>query len=157
MAQAPGAANTSLSGHWSGAYAYSSGAGRVPFVAHFEEAEGRLTGSTIEPNTFADPSLEELTASIHGERHGAVVEFVKQYDLPAGGHDHPIFYAGVLDASGDRIEGRWRFPELGPGWGGRIRAHPHPPPRRRRRTPRRCGRLALSRTRPYCAPRKGSR
>ena len=101
---------TSLTGAWSGAYGYSGlshGRGDVPFNALLNEADGALTGSTDEPNTFAPGEAASLFANLSGSRAGAKVSFVKTYD-GTGGQTHSIAYEGEVNEAMTRIDGRWR-------------------------------------------------
>jgi hypothetical protein len=100
---------SSLTGAWSGAYAYplSYGALPVPFNARIEETAGSFTGDIDEPNTYADPSAPRLFASIAGTRNGLEVIFTKTMD-GTGGVAHSIYYQGTADADLSRIDGTWR-------------------------------------------------
>lgn len=98
----------SLSGYWNGVYRYPDRSASVRFNAVLEERAGALSGECVEPNTFADPSVSELFASIAGWRDGAQVSFAKQYeDVPGAGY--ALQYDGLADGGLTRIEGRWRF------------------------------------------------
>ncbi|MBI1341101.1 hypothetical protein GC169_12945 [bacterium] len=103
------AGEASLTGYWSGSYSYAGRAAATPFSAHIHEEAGLFSGETLEPNTFADPSIEELSASIFGDRKGLSVEFTKRYDPAPGAHQAAIIYSGALSADGERIDGEWRF------------------------------------------------
>ena len=104
-------AATDLSGLWLGHFAYPGGQGPVtPFVARIEEAEGLLTGTTIEPNTIA-PGGAELEALLHGSRKGRAVDFVKTYDGAAEAA-HAVDYVGQVSADGATITGVWSMEAL---------------------------------------------
>ena len=101
----------SLSGVWSGRYWYASPDLRIPatipFTASILERDGGLTGTTLEPNSFAMNDLHELTAEIEGSREADVIDFVKMYDALPGVHQNPIVYTGSVDADRTRIVGGW--------------------------------------------------
>ncbi len=100
-----------LTGAWSGEYAYPSpvhGVTRVPFNARIEEMGETFTGETDEPNTFADPAAPRLFAFLAGARQGMAVHFIKTLD-GTGGVDHSIFYEGAANPDLSRIDGTWRI------------------------------------------------
>ncbi len=99
----------SLTGLWSGEYWYAGVSFPTPFTAHFIDTNGDLTGSTLEPNRFANPDLLELSASLTGARGDLSVRFTKLYNPAPGVHRQPIFYTGVVDASFTMIDGEWSF------------------------------------------------
>ena len=98
-----------LTGVWSGEYWYGGAGFPTPFTAHFVDADGSLTGTTLEPNTFADPGLTELSATLRGARGDLSVRFIKLYDPAPGAHRSPIHYAGTIDANFTMIDGEWSF------------------------------------------------
>lgn len=99
--------DSDLTGLWSGEYWYG-GAGRpTPFTAHFVDAAGSLTGTTLEPNTFADPVVTELSATLRGARGDLSVRFAKLYDPAPGVHRSPIHYVGSVDPDLTVIDGEW--------------------------------------------------
>lgn len=107
-----------LSGFWTGVYAYPGEAAPVPFNAILTECAGALTGECVEPNTFADPGLSELFASFVGMREQDHVSLVKSYEA-ASGAGHSLHYDGAVDHQLTRIEGRWR--SVGPfEWSGHF-------------------------------------
>ena len=111
MAKKPAAfsRDSDLTGLWSGEYWYGGAGIPTPFTAHFVEAEGSLTGTTLEPNTFADPGLVELSASLRGSRSDLSLRFVKLYDQAPGVHQRPIHYIGAIDPNFTMIDGEWSF------------------------------------------------
>lgn len=98
-----------LTGYWSGSFSYAGGEGPIPFSAHISDIAGSISGTTLEPNTFARGPLTELSADIMGAANGATISFVKRYHRGPGVHRHPIYYSGTVDAKFTRIEGGWRF------------------------------------------------
>lgn len=103
-----------LSGIWSGWYAYADGRDRVPFTAMISERDGAFSGSTLEPNTFAAGDGEELQADISGLRDGEAVDFVKRYTAGQNVHNQPILYEGETDPKLTIIRGDWSFED---DWG----------------------------------------
>jgi hypothetical protein len=101
--------DTDLTGLWSGEYWYAGAANPVPFSAHIVDTAGNITGSTLEPNTFAHPGLIELSAGIEGARGELSVRFTKIYHAAPGVHRDPIFYSGSVDAAFTMIDGQWTF------------------------------------------------
>ncbi len=101
--------DSDLTGLWSGEYWYSGRPFPTPFTAHIIDSAGNLSGTTLEPNTFAKSSLTELSADIDGARSASSVRFTKLYHRARGVHDYPIFYAGAVDAKFTVIEGDWSF------------------------------------------------
>ena len=99
--------SSDLTGLWSGEYWYGGAGQPTPFTAHFVDTDGSLTGTTLEPNTFADPGLGELSATLRGARGDQSVRFVKLYDPAPGVHRSPIHYAGSVDAEFTMIDGGW--------------------------------------------------
>ncbi|MEM6627500.1 MAG: hypothetical protein AAF719_12415 [Pseudomonadota bacterium] len=96
-----------LTGIWSGKYWYDGGGDSVPFTADIVESSGRFSGTTMEPNTFADIIYEELSADIAGAREGAKLRFTKVYHPIGGAHQAPIFYEGQFDEALTLISGEW--------------------------------------------------
>ncbi|MFY0637152.1 hypothetical protein [Maricaulis maris] len=109
----------SLAGEWVGTYSYSDAAAPVPFVVRLGDVGGRLSGTSEEANTFADPSASHLHAALSGRREGWDASFTKTYD-GAGGADHSLDYTGQISVCGRRIRGRWRLPveQAGMDWSG---------------------------------------
>jgi hypothetical protein len=101
--------NSDLTGLWSGEYWYAGASAPVPFSAHIVDTAGNITGTTLEPNTFAHPGLIELSAGIEGARGELSVRFTKIYHAAPGVHRDPIFYSGSVDAAFTMIDGQWTF------------------------------------------------
>jgi hypothetical protein len=101
--------NSDLTGLWSGEYWHAGAANPVPFSAHIVDTAGNITGTTLEPNTFAHPGLIELSAGIEGARGELSVRFTKIYHAAPGVRRDPIFYSGAVDAAFTMIDGQWTF------------------------------------------------
>lgn len=99
-------AGASLTGVWSGYYGYDGQPDRVPFQAKLSAAGATFAGTTIEPNTFGEPSTMFLTANVVGQSANGVVSFVKTYD-GTGGQSHSVSYRGTLSANGQCVSGTW--------------------------------------------------
>lgn len=103
--------DTSISGVWSGRYWYANSSFHipttVPFTACLTELSGALTGTTLEPNTFADNNLSELTGVLDGMLIDDVIQFTKVYDSLPGVHQLPIRYMGDVYEDANRIAGGW--------------------------------------------------
>ncbi|WP_420391583.1 hypothetical protein [Acuticoccus sp.] len=98
----------SLTGDWTGVYDYDALEFEpAPFVARLAQAGAAITGSTVEPDTFHNGAPHELTAVLRGSVVGNEVSFVKRYE--GAKLNYAVRYSGILDAAGDRIEGRWRI------------------------------------------------
>ena len=97
-----------LTGLWSGEYWYvGEPMPPVPFSAHLVDTAGSITGTTLEPNTFAHPGLIELSAEITGARGELSVRFTKLFHAAPGVHRDPIFYSGTVDRNFTMIDGEW--------------------------------------------------
>ena len=99
-----------LSGYWSGWYAYHAQirVPAVPFTAWLEvSADGHLSGSTTEPNTFARTDTQELFADLTGEAGRDWVTFIKTYQAMPGLEASPIGYSGDVTEDGAKITGVW--------------------------------------------------
>lgn len=105
--------DSDLTGLWSGEYWYAAAAHPVPFSAHIIDTAGNITGTTLEPNTFAHPGLIELSAGIEGARGELSVRFTKIYHAAPGVHRDPIFYSGSVDPAFTMIDGQWTFADPG--------------------------------------------
>jgi hypothetical protein len=100
--------DSDLTGLWSGEYWYvGEPMPPVPFSAHIVDTTGDISGSTLEPNTFAHPGLIELSAEIAGARGELSVRFTKLYHAAPGVHRDPIFYSGTVDPNFTVIDGEW--------------------------------------------------
>lgn len=103
-----------LTGLWSGEYWYVGyPKPPVPFSAHLVDNAGGITGTTLEPNTFAHPGLIELSADINGTRGELSVRFTKLYHPAPGVHRTPIFYSGTIDPNFTMIDGEWKTDIVG--------------------------------------------
>lgn len=80
----------------------------VPFSVWMSVKNGKLTGSTLEPNAFALIEQEELDASIRGHIADDEVVFLKTYK--AFEHE-PVYFEGELSEDGHSVVGKWYF-----GW-----------------------------------------
>src|SRR5689334_11358146 len=102
--------DSDLTGLWSGEYWHIGfGMARVPFSAHLIDVAGTISGSTLEPNTFAHPGLIELSAEISGTRGELTVQWNKLYAPAPGVHRDPIFYTGSIDPTFSVIDGGWKI------------------------------------------------
>lgn len=106
-----------MNGLWSGWFDYTGFSDPVPFTAWFDDVGGALTGTILEPNTFAEDMLEDLESEIAGERGGLIVSFDKTYREGQGAHRMPIRYEGEADEDFEVIMGEWRFYRGGYGSG----------------------------------------
>ncbi len=111
-----------LTGLWSGEYWYvGEPTPPVPFSAHLVDAAGSISGTTLEPNTFAHPGLIELSAEISGARGELSVRFNKLYHAAPGVHRDPIVYSGTVDDKFTMIDGEWKLQPPGyPAMTGRF-------------------------------------
>jgi hypothetical protein len=101
--------DSDLTGLWSGEYWYVGLAmAPVPFSAHIVDVGGSISGTTLEPNTFAHPGLIELSADVSGSRGELTVQWNKLYHPAPGAHRDPIFYSGTIDPKFTMIDGEWR-------------------------------------------------
>lgn len=80
----------------------------VPFSVWMTVKNGKLSGSTLEPNAFALIDQEELDASIRGHVADDEVVFLKTYK--AFEHE-PVYFEGELSEDGRTVVGKWYF-----GW-----------------------------------------
>jgi len=101
----------SLTGEWSGTYAYPARAGpTTPFVARIQDQGGALSGTIIEPTAGDGPPLE---ATISGLTHDGLVDFTKTYAAGAPeGYETPVDYVGRLFDDGTVIRGVWSLLNL---------------------------------------------
>jgi hypothetical protein len=115
MSESKGTDRQNLTGVWHGLYTYPGDQGSVFFVATLIESGSSLSGSTYEPCAGADCPTGTLFALLSGSRNAGAVTFVKTYER--GGHrfQHPITYAGSLNADATEIEGRWNISRSGSG------------------------------------------
>lgn len=96
-----------LTGVWEGTYFYPNCIGpTTPFVAKLADENGRLSGTTMEPNIAGFPGeADKLQAVILGLRHGRSVDFVKTYDGQT--IDDNVDYVGQLSDDGSAVTGVW--------------------------------------------------
>lgn len=80
----------------------------VPFSVWMTVTNGKLTGTTLEPNAFALIDQEELDANIRGHVADGEVVFLKTYK--AFEHE-PVYFEGELSEDGRSVVGKWYF-----GW-----------------------------------------
>lgn len=98
-----------LTGLWSGEFWYRGVSFPTPFTAHFIDSDGDLSGTTLEPNTFAAPDLADLSGELSGSRGALSLRFTKIYHPNPGVHSLPIFYDGAVDPNFTLIDGEWNF------------------------------------------------
>lgn len=96
-----------ISGYWSGWYDYAGNAAEVPFSAWLDMRADQVSGTTLEPNTFAHPDLTELSADLTGHVSGDRVSFFKTYHPGPEVHTQTIRYEGVISDDATRINGHW--------------------------------------------------
>lgn len=80
----------------------------VPFSTWMSVIDGKLEGSTLEPNKFVLINHEELDADISGHVADEEIVFLKKYR--AFEHE-PVYFEGELVDDGRRVVGQWYF-----GW-----------------------------------------
>jgi hypothetical protein len=104
----PAAAQASgLNGVWLGDYGYGDNRPAVKFQVKLRSDGARLSGGTIEANTFGDATALFLTAMVSGAVDGdGSVRFTKTYD-GTGGQTHSVQYSGKLDPTGRCVHGAW--------------------------------------------------
>ncbi len=96
-----------LNGVWSGCFYYESeGQEGVTFSAWLTLTNGRITGSSLEPNTFVDEDKDELEAILSGHLDGEEIIFLKTY---RGLDQEPIYCEGSVCPRGEKIIGKWYF------------------------------------------------
>ncbi len=121
LAPAAWAAPAGLSGAWKGAWVYSLDPTafrdpqmRKPFIALLRERNARFGGETDEPNTFADPRLKRLRATVAGARKDRDLSFVKTYATAEVRHS--VDYRGQADRAFTKVEGIWAIGADGGLW-----------------------------------------
>ena len=94
---------------WTGRY-WLKDRGRegVPFSVWLNVKDGKLSGSTLEPNAFALIQNEELDATIRGHITDEEVVFLKSY---RSFEHEPVYFEGELSEDGREVVGKWYF-----GW-----------------------------------------
>lgn len=80
----------------------------VPFSIWFTVKDGRIQGSTLEPNRFALIEDEQLEANIRGHVNEEELVFLKTYR--AFEHE-PVLFECELSEDGNSATGQWYF-----GW-----------------------------------------
>ncbi len=96
-----------MSGVWIGYYGYDANPNEVEFQMKLRASGSGFSGTSVEDNTFGDPSVLFLTANIGGSiGANRAVNFTKTYD-GTGGQSHSVRYSGLLSASGKCISGKW--------------------------------------------------
>lgn len=100
-----------MNGIWSGQYHYPGGFGieTVSFTAWFDDRNGILAGTILEPNTFAEGGPVDLSSAVSGERSGTEIEFTKKYDANQCAHSDVIAYFGTASADFTHVSGSWMF------------------------------------------------
>lgn len=97
------------SGVWTGMFQRDGNdTPEVPFSAWLTVRAGRLSGSTLEPNTFAEGHGDELDALVRGHIDEKEIVFIKSYN---GLDQEPVYFEGEIMDHGNRIAGKWYF-----GW-----------------------------------------
>lgn len=74
------------------------------FIATLTEAHALVSGSITERDDH-EPGI--IGSDVDGARAGGRIEFTKQYS--SGRLSHAVYYAGVINSAGTRIDGEWRF------------------------------------------------
>lgn len=99
--------NCVMSGMWTGRfYRDQGGSDGVHFSANLTLENGRIAGTVLEPNTFADVQKDDLDATIRGHVHQSHIELLKTYrDLD----QEPVYCEGQISDDGQRIVGKWYF------------------------------------------------
>lgn len=101
---------TDLNGIWTGSFGYPvPWKESVSFTAWIDDQAGSLSGTILEPNTFADTAAEELSATVNGARTGIDISFTKVYEPGQGAHAHEIEYSGKANSDLTWITGQWRI------------------------------------------------
>ncbi len=100
---------STLTGFWTGYYAYDLTDDAIMFTAWLSEESGRVTGSVLEENFSIDQAIDEYEADILGERHGLDVRFTKLAIVQPPEISSPLRYHGDVDADCCVISGVWFF------------------------------------------------
>lgn len=96
-----------LNGVWSGHFQHDAGdRDGATFSAWLTIADGRLTGSSLEPNTFVQGEVEELDAALRGHIEDEEIVFLKTYQ---GLDQEPVYCEGSITDQGRKIVGKWYF------------------------------------------------
>lgn len=107
------AQHSDMSGMWSGLYRYVHHSGAIRFTVWIEDSNGNISGGTLEPNTFAAQSGEELEAHISGTREGLSFQFQKIYAASSGIIQPALLYTGDVNAEFSEAHGVWDFGSAG--------------------------------------------
>lgn len=98
-----------LSGVWTGRFQREDADNdNAAFSAWLKVANGRISGSTLEPNNLQCTEDNELEAQLRGHLDGSEVVFLKTYQ---GLDLEPIYCEGVITEEGQKITGKWFY-----GW-----------------------------------------
>ena len=96
-----------LGGVWSGRFWFDANTQKsVPFSAWITVSSDRVSGSTLERNTFVKNDRCELDASIRGHLSENEIVFLKAYKSV---DQEPVYYEGEISDDGRSILGRWYF------------------------------------------------
>ena len=96
-----------LNGVWSGHFRHDADDREgTAFSAWLTILDNRITGTTLEPNTFADQEIEELNADLRGHVDGEDIIFLKTYQ---GVDQEPVYCEGTITDQGRTIVGKWYF------------------------------------------------
>ena len=96
-----------LNGIWSGCFYYdAAGQEGVTFSAWLSLQNGRISGTSLEPNTFIGQDKEELDANLSGHVDGEEIIFLKTY---SGIDQEPVYCEGTVCDQGQKISGKWYF------------------------------------------------
>src|SRR4051812_23750379 len=93
-----------MTGVWYGRYDALHWDEENGFIAVLEEMGGAVSGVITERDTTGQADVRR--ALVAGQREGAMVRWVKQYD-GTGGHVHAINYAGQINDEGIEVSGGW--------------------------------------------------
>lgn len=96
-----------LNGVWSGCFYYDeTGHEGVTFSVWLSLKNGRVSGSSLEPNTFIEQDKDELDAKLNGHVDGEEIVLLKTY---RGIDQEPVYCEGAICDQGRKISGRWYF------------------------------------------------
>jgi len=96
-----------MSGVWSGRFRFDERDDEdTKFSAWLTVADGRMTGSMLEPNTFAKIEATELDAQLRGHVDDDEMVFLKTYQ---GLDLESIYCEGKIVERGRKIVGKWYF------------------------------------------------
>jgi TIR domain-containing protein len=96
-------------GTWQGQFFYSNGNAPVRFTWQVRINGNRVSGTSVEPNTFGNASSSVLRANLEGsiDPNGHVV-ITKTYD-GTGGVSHSVMYIGDFDGARSNLTGAWHI------------------------------------------------